>query len=82
MGSLDELTICGRDLGVFFAVPPGPLEPTTFPHTKRLSISEQNLMTVSELAILELAKSQHMLGTPSEHVEIRARGIPEAMGGG
>ena len=86
LGPLNELTIHGCDLQIFLAPFVGPRgyrcsEPV-FPHVQRLAISEALMVNGHQCTddIVNLAKLQYELGKPFEHVTIRARRIPPAMG--
>lgn len=82
---LDKLTIHGCDLQTFLApftdVPEFGHFEKVFPPVKELTISVARMVNEQRCvdAVVELAKLQHELGTPFEHVTFLARGVPTAM---
>ena len=82
VGPLDELTICCLDLRSYCHsfLTPDDEEPVVFPPTKKLTISHPPYVFNKEcVAIVELAQSQHALGTPFEQVVFRRERISTEM---
>ena len=87
VGPLDELTINGCDLCIYFPAIPG--EPygsqrgrIAFPSIKTLTILHPSMEEYEEEytnAVVELAELQHMKGIPFERVMVRAEALPAAM---
>lgn len=76
VGPLDELTIHRCDLRSylhsFLTLGEGVEEPVVFPLIKQLTISHPDHISNEEyVAIVKLAKSQYILGTPFERMIIR-----------
>ena len=85
LGPLDELTIDGFRLQIFLApfidLPEFQHFQRTFIPVKKLTISRLGMVDeqLCTDAMVELARSQHELGKPFEHVRVRARRVPTAM---
>ena len=85
VGPLDELTIYDCDVRPYLhsflpCLERDVEEPVVFPPTKKLTISHPKYAS-SEVcvAIVELAKSQHALGTPFECVVLRKEKLPQGI---
>jgi hypothetical protein len=82
LGPLDELIIDGCDLQAFLApffdLPEFRSFGRVFPHVKKLTISEGQVVDKQLCmdAIVELAKFQYEQEKPFEHVAVSASGIP------
>ena len=85
LGPLDELIFYGQDPQIFLSpfvdLPEFRHLERVFPPVKKLEVSgrwEAHRERCME-AVVELAKSQHKLGIPFEHVTVRAREVPTDM---
>ena len=85
LGPLDELTIHGCDLEIFLFPYIGSLDycqlGRVFPPIKELTISDVFMSSEQECmdGLTELAKEQHRLGKPFEHLTVRVWGFPTTM---
>jgi hypothetical protein len=85
LGPLDELTFDGCNLEMFLApfinLPEFGRFARVFPHVKKLTISEGQMVDKWFYmdTIVELAKSQYEQGKPLEHVVVGMSGIPAEM---
>ena len=79
VGPLEELVLHRCDMEAYPASCPGYMRPVVFPPIKELTISHPLRPLDFEAAMVVLAKSQHTLGLPFEHVTVRMDCLPTKM---